>query len=137
MGIFNALLSAGRTLKNVNTGGRGLSGLARGESWIRPMKVDLTTGEMGRKLKSGVLLEDARKALKLQEGEKIIGSAPSKTGKNAHFFIKDSTGNVKYANRNGSTISPERTKKLLKLKKDEGSFNYTPVYYFIMKDKIN
>lgn len=128
-GVFNTLLSAGRALKNVNTGGRGLSGLARGESWIRPMKVDLTTGEMGRKLKSGASLEDARKALKLQEGEKIIGSAPSKTGKNAHFFIKDSTGNIKYANRNGSTISPERTKKLLKLKKDEGSFNYTPVRY--------
>ena len=35
MGAINAMLRGFRALKNANTGGRGISGLATKESWIK------------------------------------------------------------------------------------------------------
>ena len=131
-GVFNTLFSAGRALKNLNTGGRGLSGLATKESWIRPMQVNLETGEMGRKVKNGVSLKEAHETLGLKEGEKIIGSASHNKGpfkSSANFFIKDANNNIRHANKQGIAFAPEYTKKFLKREKDSGNFNYTPVRY--------
>lgn len=132
MGAINAMLRGFRALKNLNTGGRGISGLASKESWIRPMQVNLETGEMGRKVKNGVSLKEAHETLGLKEGEKIIGSASHNKGpfkSSANFFIKDANNNIRHANKQGIAFAPEYTKKFLKREKDSGNFNYTPVRY--------
>lgn len=132
MGLINATLRGFRALKNANTGGRGFSGLAKGESWIRPMQVNLETGEIGRKIKNGVSLREAHETLGLKEGEKIIGSTSHNKGpfkSSANFFIKDANNNIRHANKQGVAFAPEYTKKFLKREKDSGNFNYTPVRY--------
>ena len=132
MGAINAMLRGFRALKNLNTGGRSISGLASKESWIRPMQVNLETGEMGRKVKNGVSLKEAHETLGLKEGEKIIGSASHNKGpfkSSANFFIKDANNNIRHANKQGIAFAPEYTKKFLKREKDSGNFNYTPVRY--------
>lgn len=131
MGVFNALISAGRALKNVNTGGRGLSGLTRGESWIRPMKVDLTTGEMGTKIKNGVSLKEANKQLGIEAGDKLVGTAPHGSGKGVHFIIKDNKGRVRDVDTHSKTLNgftkPNEAKKFLQKAERMKGFNYAPI----------
>lgn len=133
MGVFNALISAGRALKNVNTGGRGLSGLARGESWIRPMKVNLTTGEMGAKIKNGVSLKEANKQLGIEAGDKLVGTAPHGSGKGVHFIIKDNKGRVRdvdtHHNRIQGYVKPDEAKKFLQRATKVEGFNYAPIVH--------
>lgn len=128
-GLLSMLVSAGRTLKNVNTGGRGLSGLIRGESWINPMQVNLKTGEIGRKIKDGVSLEKAKESLKLNKDATFVGSKQFKDGSGAHFIAKDAKGNLKYANTKGETLPSGNAKVFLKSNKNDKDFNYAPFRY--------
>lgn len=129
MGAINAMLKGFRALKNANIGGRGLSGLTRGESWINPMQVNLKTGEIGRKIKDGVSLEKAKESLKLDKDATFVGSKQFKDGSGAHFIAKDAKGNLKYANTKGETLSSGNAKVFLKNNKNDKGFNYAPVRY--------
>ena len=128
-GVFNTLFSAGRALKNLNTGGRGLSGLATKESWINPMQVNLKTGEIGRKIKDGVSLDKAKESLKLDKNATFVGSKQFKDGSGAHFIAKDAKGNLKYANTKGETLPSGNAKVFLKSNKNDKGFNYAPLRY--------
>ena len=129
MGAINAVLKGFRALKNANTGGRGISGLASKESWINPMQVNLKTGEMGRKIKDGISLEKAKESLKLDKDATFVGSKQFKDGSGAHFIAKDAKGNLKYANTKGETLPSGNAKVFLKNNKNDKGFNYAPVRY--------
>ena len=129
MGAINAMLRGFRALKNANTGGRGLSGLTRGESWINPMQVNLKTGEIGRKIKDGVSLDKAKESLKLDKDATFVGSKQFKDGSGAHFIAKDAKGNLKYANTKGETLPSGNAKVFLKSNKNDKDFNYAPFRY--------
>ena len=129
MGAINAMLRGFRALKNANTGGRGISGLATKESWINPMQVNLKTGEIGRKIKDGVSLDKAKESLKLDKDATFVGSKQFKDGSGAHFIAKDAKGNLKYANTKGETLPSGNAKVFLKSNKNDKGFNYAPLRY--------
>lgn len=129
MGAINAILKGFRALKNANTGGRGVSGLASKESWINPMQVNLKTGEIGRKIKDGVSLDKAKESLKLDKDATFVGSKQFKDGSGAHFIAKDAKGNLKYANTKGETLPSGNAKAFLKSNKNDKGFNYAPFKY--------
>ena len=129
MGAINAMLRGFRALKNLNTGGRGISGLATKESWINPMQVNLKTGEIGRKIKNGVSLDKAKEFLKLDKDATFVGSKQFKDGSGAHFIAKDTKGNLKYANTKGETLPSDNAKVFLKSNKNDKGFNYAPLRY--------
>jgi hypothetical protein len=129
MGAINAVLKGLRALKNVNTGGRGISGLATKESWINPMQVNLKTGEIGRKIKDGISLDKAKESLKLDKDATFVGSKQFKDGSGAHFIAKDAKGNLKYANTKGETLPSGNAKVFLKNNKNDKGFNYAPFRY--------
>ena len=129
MGAINAMLRGFRALKNANTGGRGISGLATKESWINPMQVNLKTGEIGRKIKDGVSLDKAKESLKLDKDATFVGSKQFKDGSGAHFIAKDAKGNLKYANTKGETLPSGNAKVFLKSNKNDEGFNYAPFRY--------
>ena len=129
MGAINAMLRGFRALKNANTGGRGISGLATKESWINPMQVNLKTGEIGRKIKDGVSLDKAKESLKLDKNATFVGSKQFKDGSGAHFIAKDAKGNLKYANTKGETLPSGNAKVFLKSNKNDEGFNYAPFRY--------
>ena len=129
MGAINAMLRGFRALKNLNTGGRGISGLATKESWINPMQVNLKTGEIGRKIKDGVSLDKAKESLKLDKDATFVGSKQFKDGSGAHFIAKDAKGNLKYANTKGETLPSGNAKVFLKSNKNDEGFNYAPFRY--------
>lgn len=131
MGAINAMLRGFRALKNANTGGRGISGLATKESWINPMQVNLKTGEMGRKIKNGVSLKEANKQLGVGENDKLIGTIPHSSGNGAHFFIKNDNGRVRRVDTHRKSqfdYGNKSEEALQKATKAKG-FNYAPVRY--------
>ena len=132
MGLINATLRGFRALKNLNTGGRGVSSVATKEFWVNPMKVNTTTGEIGRKIKDGVPLEQAKKTLEMRDGEKLIGSGRSEKGN--IFFTKDKAGAVNaYAHtpegNHTYRVNPKTATKLQNKAKADNKFNYTPLKY--------
>ena len=131
MGLINATLRGFRALKNANTGGRGFSSVATKEFWVNPMKVDLKTGEMGRKIKNGVSLKEANKQLGVGENDKLIGTMPHGSGKGVRFFIKNDNGRVRRVDTHrGSQLDygNKAEEALQKATKAKG-FNYTPVMH--------
>lgn len=132
MGAINAMLRGFRALKNLNTGGRGVSSVASKEFWVNPMKVNTTTGEIGRKIKNGVPLEQAKKTLEVRDGEKLIGSSRSEKGN--VFFTKDKAGAVNaYAHtpegNHTYRVNPKTATKLQNKAIADNKFNYTPLKY--------
>lgn len=132
MGAINAMLRGFRALKNLNTGGRGVSSVASKEFWVNPMKVNITTGEIGRKIKNGVPLEQAKKTLEVRDGEKLIGSGRSEKGN--IFFTKDKAGAVNaYAHtpegNHTYRVNPKTATKLQNKAIADNKFNYTPPKY--------
>ena len=131
-GAINAMLRGFRALKNANTGGRGVSSVATKEFWVNPMKVNTTTGEIGRKIKDGVPLEQAKKTLEMRDGEKLIGSGRSEKGN--VFFTKDKAGAVNaYAHtpegNHTYRVNPKTATKLQNKAIADNKFNYTPLKY--------
>lgn len=131
MGAINAMLKGFRALKNANTGGRGFSGLAKGESWINPMQVNLKTGEMGRKIKNGVSLKEANKQLGVGENDKLIGTMPHGSGKGVRFFIKNDNGRVRRVDthRGGQLDYGNKSEEALQKATKAKGFNYAPFRY--------
>ena len=90
-GVFNTLVSAGRALKNLNTGGRGLSSVATKDFWINPEQVGRDAVESGRKLKNGINLRDLPN---YQKGDKVIGSNRNTSG-NVQHYVQQKDGTLK------------------------------------------
>lgn len=131
MGAINAMLRGFRALKNANTGGRGISGLATKESWINPMQVNLKTGEMGRKIKNGVSLKEANKQLGVGENDKLIGTMPHGSGNGVRFFIKNDNGRVRRVDthRKSQLDYGNKSEEALQKATKAKGFNYAPVRY--------
>lgn len=131
MGAINAMLRGFRALKNANTGGRGISGLATKESWINPMQVNLKTGEMGRKIKNGVSLKEANKQLGVGENDKLIGTMSHGSGNGVRFFIKNDNGRVRRVDthRKSQLDYGNKSEEALQKATKAKGFNYAPVSY--------
>ena len=129
-GVFNTIFSAGRALKNLNTGGRGLSSVATKDFWINPEQVGRDAVESGRKLKNGINLRDLPN---YQKGDKVIGSNRNTSGNVQHYVQQkdgtlkkydiDSSGNAILSN-SGKTVNSN-----LNWAKNGKNYQNAPVRY--------
>lgn len=90
-GLLTATLKGLRALKNVNTGGRGVSSVATKDFWINPEQISRNTVESGRKLKNGINLRDLPN---YQKGDKVIGSNRNTSG-NVQHYVRQKDGTLK------------------------------------------
>ena len=130
MGAINAMLRGFRALKNLNTGGRGVSSVATKDFWINPEQVGRDAVESGRKLKNGINLRDLPN---YQKGDKVIGSNRNTSGNVQHYVQQkdgtlkkydiDSSGNAILSN-SGKTVNSN-----LNWAKNGKNYQNAPVRY--------
>ena len=130
MGAINAMLRGFRALKNLNTGGRGISSVATKDFWINPEQVGRDAVESGRKLKNGINLRDLPN---YQKGDKVIGSNRNTSGNVQHYVQQkdgtlkkydiDSSGNAILSN-SGKTVNSN-----LNWAKNGKNYQNAPVRY--------